>query len=289
MKITMKNCQGIADCVLDIPQNSIVEFVGPNSNGKSTLSRFIKHICQCDFHVAANRKTLIMRGQDQAEFIMESDRNTALIVIINKELQKSYMAFTSDIAKQEAMVVRQVSDRDACFKLIHRFGFRTYSKGDLCLNLAPTYGAIPLVNTSGKTNYEIIDDFSKDTTADEFLTSYKTYTRPMFSRKMKILKERRGELERKTAKNLYPDWQFCKEFVERNTALYNAISLCTPLDPIDYMRPIAYHAVVMQPINYRRPHANIYLPMVDMLTELREVIEYNNKRCPTCGRQYLED
>ena len=139
MKITMKNCQGIADCVLDIPQNSIVEFVGPNSNGKSTLSRFIKHICQCDFHIAANRKTLIMREQDQAEFLMESDRNTALAIVINKDLQKSFMAFTPNRDDPNAVIVRQVSDRDACFKLIHRFGFRTYSKGDLCLNLAPTY------------------------------------------------------------------------------------------------------------------------------------------------------
>ena len=289
MKIIMNNCQGLQNCCLDLPPNSLVEFVGGNSNGKSTISRFLAHLQKCDLHIEEHRKTLIKRHEETANFGIVADNNEALILILHKEVSKSYLCFMPDFDDKSRTVTRGLNDREGCKKLVHRFGFRFYANGEVSLNLAPTYSPIPLVNTSGKTNFEIVDDFSKDNVADEFMTSYKTYTRPMFVRKMKQLKERRAELERLTENNLYPDWEFCRDFAERTKELAAALTRIVPLDAIDYTRPIAYHAIEMNKINYRRPVANIYQHCEDMRTDLREVVEYNNSRCPNCGRQYLED
>ena len=289
MQIIMHNCQGLEDVTIDMPANSLVEFLGSNSNGKSTISRFINHICKCDFHIEERRRSYIKRGEEDASFAIVADNREALVLVLHKELAKCYLCFLPNFDDRSKMVTRSLSDREACRKLVHRFGFRCYAGGDICLNLAPTYGEIPLVNTSAKTNFEIVDDFSKDAVADEFLTSYKTYTRPAFVRKQKALKERRADLERLTETNLYPDWEFCKEYEIRNRELGEALNYVVLMDAIDYRRPVAYSAIELTKINYRKPVANIYQHCEEMRSELREVVEYNNSRCPNCGRQYLED
>ena len=289
MKILMHNCQGITDGVITLPPNSLVEFVGDNSNGKSTVSRYIEHMNKGDLHLAAIREPLIKDGCQSSQFVMVSDVGSQLVLVLYRESGKSYLVFIPDENNPTVGVSRPISDADGCKKILHKFGFRSYANGDICLNLAPTFGGIPLVTTAGKTNFEIIDDFSKDAVADEFLKGYKEITRPIFNQKIKAYTSRKQELERLVAVNLYPDWEFCKTFHENNEALARALASIVFMEPIDYVRPQAYNIVEMTPVTYRRPCAFLYKYCMDMTKELREVVEYNNKRCPNCGRQYLED
>ena len=289
MKILLHNCQGVTDGSIELPANSLIEFTGDNSNGKSTVSRFLEHLAKCDLHLSEIREALIKDDKPSAQFAIINDSNAELIVLLYRETGKSYIAYLPNANDPNNGIARQISDRDACAKLIHKFGFRSYANGDICLNLAPTFGGIPLVTTSGKTNFEIVDDFTKDAVADEFLNAYKTYTRPVFARKAKSLKERRAELERLVETNLYPDWEFCKDFVSKNETLARALTNIVFMEQVDYTRPKAYHVVEMSPISYTRPCAFLYSFCEEMRGDLREVIEYNNKRCPNCGRPYLEE
>lgn len=289
MKIILHNCQGISDSVITLPPNSLVEFVGDNSNGKSTISRYIEHMNKGDLQLSEIREPLIKDGCAASQFAIVSDNGAQLILLLYRESGKSYMAYVPDVNNPTVGISRPLSDRDGCKKILHKFGFRSYANGDICLNLAPTFGGIPLVTTSGKTNFEIIEDFTKDGVADEFLRGYKEITRPIFVQKTKAYSSRKAELEKLVAVNLYPDWEFCKTFHEDNEKLATAIAKVVFLEPVDYTRPQAYHVVEMSPVTYQRPCAFVYPYCEDMTKELREVIEYNNKRCPTCGRQYLED
>ena len=287
MLIEMYNCQAIQSATIDIPPNSIVEFTGDNSNGKSTLSRLLEHITLCDLHLAAHRNPLIMDGEERAVVRITNDRGNIIVLVLYRENGKSQLAYFSD--KDSQPYIAMLSDRDACRKIVEKFGFRTYSNGEVCLNLAPTFGAIPLVTTSSKTNFEIIRDFSSDRIADEFLSAYKQYTRPTFNARLNMLKARRDSLESLVESEPYPNWEFCGEFAERVKDLTEGLRRCVILTPIDYARPLPYIDVHMELIGYKRPCVNVYSELADMVTPLKEVISYNNKKCPTCGRNLLED
>ena len=289
MKIILHNCQGVTDGTIELPPNALVEFTGDNSNGKSTVSRFVEHIAAGDLHLEEERLPLIKDGCDHAEFGIVADNGSMLILILYKELGKSYMCYFPDSTDTSKGISRLISDRDACEKLITKFGFCSYAKGEICLNIGPTFGPIPLVTTNSKTNFEILDDFTKDSTADEFVKSYKTYTRPMFNRKMKSLKERRAELERLTEVDLYPDWEFCKDFAERNQDLATALTMLVLMEPIDYGRPPVLNVVDMKYINYSRPCFFEFKHADDLSAQIRTIVEFNNKKCPTCGRLYSEE
>lgn len=289
MKVILHNCQGITDCTLDLPPNSLVEFTGDNSNGKSTVSRYIEHIVAGDLHLKEERLPLIKDGCEKAEFGLIADNNSMLIVILYREVGKSYMCYFPDADNTSKGISRLISDRDACAKLVSKFGFCVYAKGEICLNIGPTFGPIPLVTTKSKTNFEVLDDFTKDATAEEFIKSYTTYTRPMFNRKMKSLKERRADLERLTEQDLYPDWEFCKSFAERNKDLATALASLVVMQHIDYGRPPVLNVVDMKRINYSRPCFFEFKHAADLSSQLRTIVEFNNKKCPTCGRLYMEE
>ena len=289
MRFILHNCQGIADATIEVPRNSLVEFIGENSNGKSTISRYIEHIVKGDLHLEEERHPLIRDHYDHSEFGIESDDGALLAVILFRELAKSYMIYLPDKENKNNGISRSISDRDACKKLVHRFGFRSYSNGEICLNIGPTYGPIPLVTTGSKTNFEILDDFTKDVVAEEFIKGYKEHTRPMFSLKMKNYKERRADLERLVEQDLYPDWEFCKDFAARNADLAKALTMLVSMEHIDYGRPSVLNVVDVHRINYTRPCFFEFKHADDLSAQLRTIVEFNNKKCPTCGRLYTEE
>ena len=73
-KIDMVNIQAIGEAHIELEENSIVEFVGDNSNGKSILSKVIEYLTKGDLIQKDVRQALIKDTEQQAVFIMTHNK-----------------------------------------------------------------------------------------------------------------------------------------------------------------------------------------------------------------------
>lgn len=284
IKFDLVNVQAIGEAHIEIEENSITEFVGDNSNGKSIITKMIEYLTKGDLIHKDVRQALINDKEQQAVFIITKGVEQ-LAVLLREELKDSFIMYMEDVNK-EAKVLRQLSDTDAVKLLIDKFGFRVYSKGDICLQLFPTFGTIPFVTTSGATNNEIVDDITTDKVADEFLKSFASITFPTFKERIGRLRREKEADEAILANMEQYDYKDYEAHYDELNKLYNIIkgyqfyqmrNIEIPRIRI-YQIP-AFHAEVL-------PVMRIYPLIPKMKNIKKEISDYNkilNGVCPTCG------
>ena len=286
IKIDLKNVQAIGDAHLEIEDNTIVEFVGDNSNGKSIISKVIEYMTKGDLIHKDVRCSLINDNATEAVFIITHD-NEQLALLLRQELKDSYIMYQSDIRNESSRVLRLLSDREACEAMIHQFGFRTYAKGDICLQLFPTFGIIPFVTTSGATNNEIVDDITRDKIAEEFIKSFSTITYPIFKQKIETLRRERSSAQAILDNIEAYDWRSYEELEKELKRLYNIIQ------PYQFYqaRKLEFPRVKLYPVGILKiptiPRIKIY-PLIPQMgsihKELVTYVQILNGICPTCGK-----
>lgn len=290
LSIDLKNIQAIGEAHIVIEDNSIVEFTGDNSNGKSVISKVIEKLTSGDIRHKEVRLTLIKDGYDQG-VVLFTHNAEQLGVILSYETKDSLVMYRSNVAKPDEYIARSMSDADGVSELVNKFGFRTYANGDICLQLAPTFGAVPFVTTSGAINDEIVQDITTDKIADEFINSFQTITFPIF-KDMIARKKKERENYQVVLDNLESyNWHDYDSIYNRMKEIYDAIGtyVYTHLEEVPIpdlsIIPVQHFELEQLPvIQYYDLCEHIY--PIDK--ELKDYIDIINGVCPTCGRRLID-
>lgn len=292
IKIDLQNIQAIRSATIDISENSITEFSGDNSNGKSALSKVLQALTSGDIRHKDVRRTLIKDGTTKAVVSIIND-NIQLGIILAEEISDSFIVYDPDVTNPDKskIVVRGLGDTGGCEALIKRFGFRTYNSGDICLQLHPTWGPIPFVTTSGQVNDQIVQDITIDRVAQNFLDSFKTITFPTFKTAMKTLNREKESLETIIGNLESYDWKLYDDIYARMKEVYNVLfyyvdveipTLHIPLMEIPPLPPdiSSIQVVCIFPAPPEIPQT---------IRAFDEYVTILNGTCPTCGKLFIED
>lgn len=285
----MKNCQGINEAIIEVDDHNIVRFYGENSNGKSTLSRMLEYLISGDIKNKSVRKALISDWAEHAEFAIRWN-NKLLGVVLYPDIARCALLYTNDCTnKLEPVVKVGLGDAEGYRSLLSKIGLKSYAKGEVSLNISPTFAPIPLVTTTGATNFEILNDFKTDRFADEFIHTFKEVTFPAFKRRANEYRNRISELERITATDLYVGWEEDGAlYVEYEEYKKHAAGI-QYMDEAPVLRRPNYEEYIQMPIATVLRPVNFRLPECPTISELPFIISINNKTCPTCGRRIMED
>lgn len=293
LRIDLINVQAISEAHFEFQDNSITEFVGNNSNGKSIVAKVIEYLTKGDLTHSDVREAIMKDGCEQS-VVLFTYGYKQLGVILKAELRDCLIMYVPDIRKEKepnGRFLRPLGDADGTAIFLKQFGFRTYAKGDICLQLAPTFGAIPFVTTSGAINSDIVNDITVDRVADEFLTSFSTITFPTFKNRIKKLKAEQDHLMQVIENMESYDWRRYDELANRMSELYQCLAGYEYIEVKDIPIPnldiidVPYCQVVDIPIVtfYEYP------PVVESCeNELSDYIQIVNGVCPTCGKPLIE-
>lgn len=289
LKIDLVNVQAIGEAHIEIGNNSICEFVGNNSNGKSILCKVLEYLTKGDLIHRDVREALIKDNTQSAVILITVD-NRQIGVVLQHELRDCVMMYVPDVRKESeegGKILRPLSDSDGCQLMLKSFGFRTYSKGDICLQLAPTFGAIPFVTTGGGTNGDIVNDITVDKVADEFLKSFASITFPTFKGRVNQLKREKEHIQTILDNMESYDWRQYESIADRMKSVYDAIAPYKEYKvsnvPIPYLEiiPVSQYDVRSIPV----VEVYDYCTYVNFIgKELLDYVEICNGKCPTCGR-----
>ena len=291
MEIAIHNLQSIRDVSFSLPDTGIVSFSGDNSNGKSILEKIISKVVSMDIADLVTRTTLISDGEDSGYIVMIHN-NKSLSVLLHKERDKTIMQYMSDVNNPETKVTRSL--REGGFEeMLWEFGWRSYGDGSICLQIYPTFGTMPLINTSSTVNTEIVEDVVRDKMAEKFMENYSKITYPLVQATVRNLKSKKNVLESQIAATKTYDYeayealgekaQRCLEFFDHFMELtLEEIELVPNVKLID----VPYLKLNEIPLA-ELAEPNMYLDNIE--TILAEYIEVLNGKCPTCGRGFVED
>jgi hypothetical protein len=183
-----------------------------------------------------------------------------------------------------------MNDTDACAKLVRQFGFRVYANGDICLQLHPTWGAIPFITTSGAVNDAIVQDITIDKVADNFLKSFQTITYPVFKDRVAKLQKEHDHAQTILETMEAYDWHAYDDIYNRMSTVYQAIK------DYQYMQldDIPVPNLSILPVQHLEieniPIVNVYdlcQNIEPIKEELEAYVEVLNGVCPTCGKPLI--
>lgn len=289
LRIDLINVQAIEEAHIYMEDNTITEFVGNNSNGKSIVAKVIEYITKGDLIHNDVRQALMKDGSEQS-VILFTYGNKQLGVVLKPAVKECVMMYIPDMGKEKqpgGVIMRSIGDSDGCAHLVKAFGFRTYAKGDICLQLAPTFGAIPFVTTSGAVNNDIVTDITKDKVADEFLRSFETITFPVFKDRLKRLKQEREQLQQVVDNMESYDWHAYDELANEMKDVYLAIGPFVDAE-IDHLQIPSLNVAIIHDVTISKfPVIDFcdYPPELDDVSqELKDYLDVLNGICPTCGK-----
>lgn len=289
-KIDLQNIQAIGNAHIVVENNTIVEFVGDNSNGKSVISKVIENLVSGDIAHEDVRRTLIKDNTEQGVVIFTYNEKQ-LGLILKPAVKESLIMYKPNIIDDpENAIFRAINDADGLNAIVREFGFRAYANGDICLQLHPTWGAIPFITTSGATNNSIVEDITRDKIADNFLSSFQTITFPVFKEKIARLQKEHDSAKVVLDNMESYDWRAYDAIYEELSEVYQQIKdyeYCY-IDDI----PVPDLSVV--------PVSNIQIPDIPIIQfydlcsripypkSLDDYLKVLSGVCPTCGRPLFE-
>lgn len=289
-KIDLQNIQAIGNAHIVVENNTIVEFVGDNSNGKSVISKVIENLVSGDIAHEDVRRTLIKDNTEQGVVIFTYNEKQ-LGLILKPAVKESLIMYKPNIIDDpENAIFRAINDADGLSAIVREFGFRAYANGDICLQLHPTWGAIPFITTSGATNNSIVEDITRDKIADNFLSSFQTITFPVFKEKIARLQKEHDSAKAVLDNMESYDWRAYDAIYEELSEVYQQIKdyeYCY-IDDI----PVPDLSVV--------PVSNIQIPDIPIIQfydlcsripypkSLDDYLKVLSGVCPTCGRPLFE-
>lgn len=292
--IGIKNIQAIKEATFNFGDNGVTEFVGDNSNGKSIIAKFIEYLVSGDIADKSVRADLINDEESEGSVLIQWN-NKRLYVVLRRERKDCFVSLHRDYTKgdEPGNIIRRGLDDKGYLELLNEFGFRTYNNGDICLQVAPTYGAIPFVTTKGATNAEIVDAISTDVMAEEFLTAFEGITTPAFKLRLHTLNSQKQQLETLISNCKVGNYERFRQL---------SVDMGVILQAVKSYKPVTIENLPIPPMVDIIDIPNIVinnLPLfkfgpikseVSMLSdELHDLTEYFNGKCPTCGRLLCED
>lgn len=289
-QITLENIQAIKKAVFDIEENTIVEFTGDNSNGKSILSKVIQALTSGDIKHKDVRMTLINDDSDAGSVIFIHNQEM-LGCVLKPETRDSFVVYDKDMNDISTRIVRYMSE-GGIDELVQAFGFRTYAGGDICLQLSPTWGAIPFVTTSGAVNNDIVQDITVDKIADEFLRSFHDITFPIFKDRIGKLRNQVESYNTILSNMTDYDWEAYGRVADKMKSIWESIQYYQyftlddiPVPPINKIVSLPYYQIDYIPLIHVGP---IMEPLDSMSKEMKHLVDVLQGVCPTCGRPLVD-
>lgn len=297
LKFDLINVQAIGEAHIEIEDNTICEFVGNNSNGKSILSKCIEYLTKGDMVHKDVREALI-KDTAQSAVILITVGKKQLGVVLQHELKDCIMMYVPNIDKENepgGKILRPLGDTNGCEAIVKEFGFRVYAKGDICLQLAPTFGAIPYVTTSGSVNNDITTDITTDRFADEFLNTFSKITFPVFKKRVQKIKQEKENLQAVLDNMESYDWRAYEKIAAEMKVLYDAICSYEDVDIKEIPVPnlaipsVPFYEILDIPV----PDPNVLAVLrteskINIIgKELSDYVAILNGVCPTCGKPLI--
>ena len=146
--IRTHNIQSHKDVLIELPETGVVVFQGPNSNGKSVITKVIQDTVYNNISKLGTRKSLVNR--DVAEGFLEIIRydGSSLYVNINLEASKTYVKLTRANGEE---VTRYLAD-----KTIYN------SDRGISLNICDSDESLLFFKTNHVTNGDILNSALTD-------------------------------------------------------------------------------------------------------------------------------
>lgn len=289
-KIVIQNVQAIKQAEMVFEDNTIIEFVGDNSNGKSILSKIIQYLTSGDISHKDIREALINDDSSTGIVLIQYNKKQ-LAVCIAQETKDSYVIYCPNSDEPNRVVKRYLNEKGIDM-ILDKFGFKVYNKGEICLQLAPTFGGIPFVTTSGATNYDIVEDIKRDKIAEEFLETFRTITYPVIRTQVKNLETRIEDKRAALSMVDKYDWAAYGNLAVNMKKVYLAIK------DYQYYHPERIVLCKSRPVNPIPPYTPRHLPLAKIAPlkanpgsikkVLCELNEIKKGVCPTCGKPLIE-
>ena len=290
-KIDLLNVQAIGEAHIEFEDNTIVEFVGDNSNGKSILAKVVEALTKNDLKDKETRMSLIKDDTAEAAILFTHNKEQ-LGIILRPEVSNSYIMYVPNIDDAETKYLRCINDKEGCDAMIRKFGFRTYAKGDICLQLSPTFGAIPFITTGGGTNFDIVQDITTDKVAEEFLNTFKNITFPILKDRLAKMKNQKESTQAIIDNMETYDWRAYEKMADELSEIYQAIQYADlfylediPIPDLSFVPTLNFE---IKPI----PIIEVYEfcePIKDLGKALEDYLSIYNGVCPTCKRRLFEE
>lgn len=294
LTVELENVQAIKHAFIDLGTGGITEFIGDNSNCKSALSRVIEYMTSGDLRDKETRESLINDNEDECRILFSKDKEI-LGLILRRNRNDSVVIYNPDvlIESNPEMVMRSIGD-PGHEELLYKFGFRTYENGNICLQVCPTFGAIPFITTKGKSNKEIVDDITSDKVAEEFLDNYEKLTSVALRSRLKTLEKQKESLKTLIDACVIYDYE---KFRELGMLLgedlmnigqyypYQLDSIDVDIPPTDELIDIPKYTIPEFEIQTIYPLKSPIQSFNEVLTNLENL---ENHRCPTCLRRFDE-
>lgn len=292
IKVDIQNIQAVTNAVIEIPENSITEFSGDNSNGKSILTKVIQALTSGDIRHKDVRRALIKDGTTKGIVSIVND-TVQLGIILDEEISSSFVVYDPDITNGDKtkIIVRGLGDSGGCEALIKKFGFRVYNSGDICLQLHPTWGPIPFITTSGAVNDQIVQDITVDRVAQNFIESFETITFPTFKNVIRTFNREKETIETIISNMESYDWRRYEDINTRMKEVYDVLFYYVDVDIPTLEIPL----MEIPPLPPDIPRLSVIcifpeppdIPLV--LHTFDEYVTVLNGTCPTCGKLFMED
>lgn len=156
--IRTHNIQSHKDVLIELPETGVVVFQGPNSNGKSVITKVIQDTVYNNISKLGTRKSLVNR--DVAEGFLEIIRydGSSLYVNINLEASKTYVKLTRANGEE---VTRYLADKTIP-DLVEEFGFHYNSDRGISLNICDSDESLLFFKTNHVTNGDILNSALTD-------------------------------------------------------------------------------------------------------------------------------
>ena len=288
MEIVLRRIQSARDLRYSFPDKGLVQIIGPNSGGKSILTKAIEAVIKCEITKQEVRDSLITDGEMAGAVIMEY-HDKVLCAHLDRERNKCYYKL---VRADGTEVIRTIRD-GGLQELVYEFGWRVYRSGSIALQLCSTFGDVPFVTTPDTCNYEIVEEIGTDTVAQNFISTFKEVT---YEKAKKVLNKLKLQItERENFLNTVRryDWKAYAELGERMQQIYNTLKWLEPFElPELRIPPKITFVDIKSELLPELPQATVY-PISELLPNSMDKVLHDLQiaregKCPTCGRLLIE-
>ena len=306
MNIILENIQSIKKATYPLPDTGFVQIQGGNSNGKSILVKTIGAVASLQIMDNEKRRALINDQSTQGSITIEY-KGKVLVIILHEDRNQCIVALRRNNGEQITRTFRDGGIEE----LLNEFGFRTYNKNKICLQVYETFGLMPFVNTSTTENGEIVEAVTEDSIAKEFLTNFKEVTHKQAKEMVKTLNDKIANVQRYRESLLIFKYEEYERLSKEMREIYEVIKYLEPLELVKPVVPPRIRFIELELPELKKPIIPPRVEFVDFslgsLTKppiarvfelcdrlvdprniVQQLVQIKQGVCPTCGRPFIE-
>lgn len=265
----------------------IVRFHGNNSNGKSVLVKVLNDVVSNAISRPNNRRSIIRRGNEYGELMMQRYDNTTLFIRIAMEAAATY----AELTRPDSPPVRRYLADKSIPLLVKEFGWHYNSDHSVSLNIHQDVDSFLFVDTKKTVNFDLLNSVRSDQYAEASAES--------LEKLLKASKKQRGEISHayEVAQATYTAlqyWDIEKEQKAKDECSYLARNLeALDISTMPVIHPVPKVRIMpivppMPVVHYIKLMPLFLVPFPDITKNTGDVQALASGVCPTCKRRLVE-